>query len=63
METYLECQVRMTGATHIHWWNWTEGLGDLSAQQDLSVPLELTLGGFFMLFHLELLFVQLDLTT
>ena len=47
----------------IHQWNWTECLGYLFALQDSSMPLKLTLGSFFLLFHLGLLFVQLDLTS
>ena len=31
--------------------------------QDASAPLELTVGSFFLLFHLGLLLVQLDLTS
>ena len=53
----------MTRGNYIHQWNWTEGLGHPFAQQDLSVPLELTLGGFFLTFQLGLLLMQLDLTS
>ena len=51
METHSECKVKMTRATYVHWWNWMEGLGCLSTQQDLSVPLELISGGIFTQLH------------
>ena len=43
----------MTRATHIHQWNWMEGLGHHFSLQDSSVPLILTLGSFFCSFALD----------
>ena len=61
METHLECRVRMTRTTYIHWWNGTGGLGHLSAQQDPAMSLGPTLGGFLLLLCLGFLFMWLTL--
>ena len=46
-------------STHIHQWNWTEGVGHLFALQDSSGLPNLTLGCFFLFLHLGLFLMQL----